>query len=299
MRAIWTGEIAFGLVAIPVKLYSAVRDLAPHFHYIHKKCGTRIETVRRCPHCDVDVPWEDIQKGFEVSKGKYAKFTKEEIAELGEEEEASGIDIVEFLDPGLVDLAFIEKSYWVGPAGKSTRGYELLRDALEKVEKVAIAKVKIRTRTRVAMLRPRDGRFSLDMMRFGDELVDGKEVEVPRTTKHATPKELDLALGLVKQLTAKTFDPSKHPDDYRAAVAKAVEKKVEDEEVTEEEDQTHRPANSNARGRVVDLADILQRSLGAAKHPPKKTKKHAATTKRARPAAAKHARKPRSKRHAA
>ena len=277
MRAIWTGEIAFGLVAIPVKLYSATKDLAPHFHYIHKKCGTRIETVRRCPHCDIDVPWDQIIKGFEVSKGKYAKFSKEEIAEIEGEDAASGIDIAEFVDPAQVDLAYIEKSYWVGPSGKSTRGYELLRDALDKTGKVAIAKVKIRTRTRVAMLRPRDGRFSLDMMRFGDELIEAKEIEMPAAHKHATGKEIDLALGLVKQLTVKEFDPHRHVDDYRTAVAAAVEKKVEHDEVAED-DVDRRAANHNARGgKVVDLAEMLSRSMKATKaHPHAKKATHKA-----------------------
>jgi len=142
---------------------------------------------------------------------------------------------------------------------------------------VAIAKVKIRTRTRVAMLRPREGRFSLDMMRFGDELIDAKEIEVPSSRKHASAKELDLALGLVKQLTVKEFDPSRHVDDYRTAVAMAVEKKVDAHELAEEEVE-RRAANQNARGgKVVDLAEMLARSMKA-------TKGHATHARHAAPA---------------
>ncbi|GAC1558497.1 MAG: Ku protein [Polyangiales bacterium] len=279
MRAIWTGEISFGLVAIPVRLYAATKDLAPHFHYVHKKCGTKIVTVRRCPHCDVDVPWDDIVKGYEVSKGRYAKFSKKELESLEDEGEASGIDIAEFVDPGQVDLAYIEKSYWVGPAGKTTRGYDLLREALEKTEKAAIAKVKIRSRTRMALLRPREGRFALDMMRYGDELVDAGEVEVPKGHKAATARELSLALGLIAQLTAKTFDPSRHPDDYRAAVARAVDEKVaEDEDLTGDDAPVSRKAANDGHGRhgkVVDLAEILARSIHSAKSGHRVTKKHA------------------------
>jgi DNA end-binding protein Ku len=272
MRALWSGEIAFGLVAIPVKLYSATRDLAPRFHYLHAVCGTRIATVRRCPHCDRDVPWEEIAKGHEVAAGQFALFTKEELAELEGESAASGIDIAEFVEPGEVEPASIETSYWVGPAGRSTRSYELLRSVLERTAKVAIARVRIRTRTRLAMLRPREGRFSLDMLRFGDELVPASEVELPEATAkgavhaaQASPRELQLAEQLVGQLTGH-FDPKKHPDTYRAAVAAAVDAKVEAHEVKaspELEGAGGAAGGAAGGGQLIDLAEMLQRSLGA------------------------------------
>jgi DNA end-binding protein Ku len=266
MRALWTGEIAFGLVSIPVKLYAATRDLAPRFHYVHKTCGTRIVTVRRCPHDNVDVPWQEIGKGYEVSKGQYALFTKEELEELEGEEAASGIDIAEFVGPNEVDLALVEKSYWVGPAGRSTKGYELLREVLEGSGRVAIARVRIRTRTRLAMLRPREGRFSLDMLRFGDELVEAKEIELPAVTKaakKATSREQQLAKHLVDQMAAH-FDPHKHPDEYRAAVTAAVEQKVEAHEIAEEQETEETRAAARG-GKVIDLAEMLRRSLGGPK----------------------------------
>jgi DNA end-binding protein Ku len=276
-RAIWTGEIAFGLVAIPVRLYAATKDLSPHFHLVHEVCGTRVQNVRWCPHCNKAVPWQDIVKGYEVSKGRYAKLEKKELAEAEAESAASGIDIAEFVEPAQVDLAFIEKSYWVGPAGKSARSYELLHDALEKTHKVAIARVKIRTRTRVGMLRPRQRRFSLDLMRFGDELVDASAIELPqgKSVKAASTKELHLALGLIDQLTVKSFDPSKHPDEYRSAVAALVEKKVrageelagDERDERDERATTRGAANEQRGGKVIDLAEILQRSLRRAKSP--------------------------------
>jgi len=253
MRAIWTGEIAFGLVAVPVKLYSATKDLAPRFHLIHKTCGTRVQMKRWCPKEDTEVPWGEVERGYEVSKGRYAVFTKEELAELEGEEAAEGIDIAEFVEPGEVDLALVEKSYWVGPAGKTSRSYELLRTALERSGKVAIARVKIRTRTRLALLRPREGRFSLDMMRFGDELVPANDVDVPSPRTKRSAQEMDLALDLIKRM-AGHFDPKKHPDDYRSAVLKAVEHKEVTEELAED-------VEAAAPGRVVDLAAILTRSL--------------------------------------
>ena len=262
MRAMWSGEIAFGLVTIPAKLYTATKDLTPQFHQLHKECGSRINMVRRCPKCARDIEWGEIGKGYEVSKGEYALFTKEELAKIEGEDAAGGIDIVEFVDPLQIDLAYIDKSYWVGPGGKSARGFELLRDALEKTKKVALAKVKIRTRTRLAILRPRGRLFSLDMMRFADELVSDEEIVLP-DTKKATPRELDLALDLVKTLSG-PFDPSKHPDEYRVAVEAAVEEKVAADEIARDEsagEERAEVASGGGGAKVIDLAELLSRSL--------------------------------------
>jgi DNA end-binding protein Ku len=266
MRAIWSGEIAFGLVTIPAKLYSATKDLTPQFHQLHKECGSRISMVRRCPKCAKDVQWEEIGKGYEVSKGEYALFTKEELDKIEGTDAAGGIDIAEFIDPLEVDLAYIDKSYWVGPGGKSARGFDLLRTVLKESKKVALAKVKIRTRTRLALLRPRCDLFALDMMRYAEELVAPDEIVVP-DTKPVTPRELQLAEDLVKQLTG-PFDPTRHPDEYRTAVLAAVEKKVEADELARDTaEEGDRAAAAAGGGKVIDLAELLSRSLGVTEKP--------------------------------
>ena len=259
MRAIWTGEIAFGLVTIPAKLYSATKDLTPTFHQLHKECGSRISLVRRCPKCARDVQWEEIGKGYEVSKGEYALFSKEELAKIEGEDAPGGIDIVEFVDPLAVDIAYFDKSYWVGPGGKSARGFDLLQQVLEDTKKVALAKVKIRTRTRLAILRPREKLFALDMMRFADELVVPDDIVVT-DTRQATPREVDLAKKLVAELTG-PFDASKHPDEYRAAVEAAVEEKIAEGEVTRDETAPEERAAVTTGAKVIDLAELLTRSL--------------------------------------
>jgi DNA end-binding protein Ku len=270
MRAIWSGEIGFGLVAIPAKLFSATKDLTPSFNQLHKECGTRISMVRRCPKCERDLAWEEIGKGYEVTKGQYALFTKEELAKLEGEDAAGGIDIVEFIDPREVDLAFIDKSYWVGPAGKSSRSFELLRNVLEQTKKVALAKVKIRSRTRLGLLRPRGRLFALEMMRFGDEMVTPDEIDMPDASKQPTEREVQLALGLVEQLTG-TFDPAMHPDQYRAAVEAAVEEKVEANQIARDESSGEAREAAASGGKIVDLADLLAKSMAAANAPGKKT----------------------------
>ena len=273
MRAFWSGEIAFGLVTIPAKLYTATKDMTPQFHQLHKECGTRIQLVRRCPKCHRDLAWEEIGKGYEVSKGEYALFSKEELAKIEGDDTAGAIEIVEFVDPLEVDLAYVEKSYWVGPGGKNVRGYELLRTVLDEKKKVALSKVRLRTRTRLALLRPRGRLFSLDMMRFAEELVPGDEL-APAAAKEVTPRERQLAVHLVDELSG-PFDPAKHPDEYRSAVLAAVDEKVEAGEVSrdagvESEATTHAETTG---AQVIDLAELLSRSIKVANKPgPAKTK---------------------------
>ena len=264
MRAIWTGEIAFGLVTIPAKLYTATRDLTPQFNMLHKECGSKINMVRRCPKCQRDVEWGELGKGYEVEKGVYALFTKEELAKLEGDETSGAIEIVEFVDPASIDLAYIDKSYWVGPGGKSSRGFTLLREALLRSQRVAVAKTKLRPRTRLAILRPRGKIFALEMMRYADEIVSDGEIDVPESPKAATEREMDLALNLVKTLEG-PFDPAKHPDEYRAAVEAAVEEKVAADDLARQEGgeaaEVAAPAAAATGGKVIDLAELLSRSL--------------------------------------
>jgi DNA end-binding protein Ku len=269
MRAFWSGEIAFGLVTIPAKLYTATKDLTPQFHQLHKECGTRITMVRRCPKCNRDLPWDEIGKGYEVAKGEYTLFTKEELAKLDGDDSAGTIEIVEFVNPLEVDLAYVEKSYWVGPGSKNVRGYQLLRSVLDDVKRVALAKVKIRTRTRLGLLRPRGRLFSLDMMRFAEELVPGDEI-APAEGKEASSREKELALHLIDELSG-PFDPARHPDEYRSAVLAAVDEKVEAGEVARDTTAGEAPAEAAAGGgggaQVIDLAELLSRSIKSAAKP--------------------------------
>jgi DNA end-binding protein Ku len=266
MRAFWSGEISFGLVTIPAKLYTATKDLTPQFHQLHRECGTRITMVRRCPKCNKDLPYDQIGKGYEVSKGEYALFTKEELAKLDGDETGGSIEIVEFVDPLEVDLAYVEKSYWIGPGSKNVRGYDLLRSVLADTKKVALAKVRLRTRTRLALVRPRGKLFSLDMMRFAEELVDGAEL-APAEQKEPSPREKQLALHLVEELSG-PFDPARHPDEYRSAVLAAVDQKVEAGEVARDASAEEAPEAAASTGaQVIDLAELLSRSIKAAGKP--------------------------------
>jgi DNA end-binding protein Ku len=267
MRSFWSGEITFGLVTIPAKLYTATKDLTPQFHQLHKECKTRVTMVRRCPKCNRDLAWEEIGKGYEVAKGEYALFTREELEKLEGDDAGGTIEIVEFVDPLEVDLAYVEKSYWVGPGSKNVRGYELLRTVLEDTKKVGLSKVKLRTRSRLALLRPRGRLFSLDMMRFAEELLPADEI-APSEGKEASEREKQLALHLVGELTG-PFDPAKHPDEYRSAVLAAVDEKVEAGEVAREAaTEGEASAGGGATGaQIIDLAELLSKSIKVAAKP--------------------------------
>ena len=221
--------------------------------------------VRRCPKCNKDLAWEEIGKGYEVAKNEYALFTKEELAKLDGDESGGSIEIVEFVDPLEVDLAYVEKSYWIGPGSKNVRGYDLLRSVLAETKKVALAKVRLRTRTRLALVRPRGRLFSLDMMRFAEELVAGDEL-APAEQKEPSPREKQLALHLVEELSG-PFDPARHPDEYRNAVLAAVEQKVEAGQVSREEAEEAPAAAASTGAQVIDLAELLSRSIKAAGKP--------------------------------
>lgn len=269
MRAFWSGEMSFGLVTIPAKLYTATKDLTPQFHQLHTECGSRITMVRRCPKCSKDLGWNEIGKGYEVSKGEYALFTKEELAKLDGDESGGSIEIVEFVDPRDVDLAYVEKSYWIGPGSRNAKGFDLLRTALNETKKVAVAKVRLRTRTRLALVRPRGKVFALDMMRFAEELVPADEL-APAEQKDPSDNEKKLALHLVESLSG-PFDPSRHPDEYRNAVLAAVDEKVEAGQVVHDTSSPtveEKPAAAASTAPpVVDLAELLARSIKAAGRP--------------------------------
>lgn len=261
MRAFWTGDIVFGLVTIPVKLYPATKDLTPAFHQLHTACGSRINMVRRCPTCEKDIEWAEIGKGYEVSKDKYVLFTKEELAKLdGGEEEKGSIEIVQVINPAEIDPAYIDKTYWIGPGGKSAktaRGYELLRTALAEMGKIAVIRVKFRTRPRIGIIQAKGKLFALHSMRYTDELVPSTEL-TPPDVKPLSDRERELAHALIGELVA-PFDPAKLPDDYRMKVLAAASAKVDGGESVE---STAGVADVAA---VVDLADLLAASIAKKK----------------------------------
>jgi len=177
-HAIWNGTINFGLVTIPVKLFTAVRENELHFNQLHSKDKGRIRYQRVCDTCGKEVPWEDIAKGYEYEKGDYVILSDEDL-KAANVEATQSIDIAQFVDLDEIDPKFFEKPYYLEPEKKGRHAYALLRDALAKAGKVGIARVVIRSREHLAALKPNGDALLLEIMHFADELVDVDDLNIP------------------------------------------------------------------------------------------------------------------------
>ncbi|HSP38436.1 MAG TPA: Ku protein [Frankiaceae bacterium] len=256
MRSIWKGAISFGLVTIPVKLYSATEEKNVSFHQVHREDGGRIRYKRVCSVDGEEVSYGDIAKGYELSSGETVILTDEDFADLPLSSSRT-IDVLQFVPLEDVDPIYFAKSYYLEPERTGTKPYVLLRDALEQSDKVAVVKVALRQREQLATLRVRDGVFVLETMLWPDEIRTpefgflDEDIEV-------RPQELTMAGSLIDSLTA-DFDPSQYTDEYREALEAVISAKVEGQEIVQ-------PAAEQPQGgAVLDLMAALRASVEAAK----------------------------------
>jgi DNA end-binding protein Ku len=256
MHSMWKGAISFGLVMIPVKLYAATEQKDIAFRQVHREDGGRIRFRRFCTLDEQEVPYEDVAKGYELPGGEIVILTEEDMAELPLPTTKS-IEVVQFTPTEQIDPIMFNRSYYVEPESAGARAYCLLRDALEKSGKVAIAQVALRQRESLAILRSRDGVLVLETLLWPDEirvpafpfLDDDIEVR---------SQELRMASSLIESMTV-DFDPSEYHDSYREALQEVVNAKTEGREVVQPE------AGELPSGQPSSLADALRASLAAAK----------------------------------
>jgi DNA end-binding protein Ku len=255
MRSIWKGAISFGLVTIPVKLYSATerRDVA--FHQVHREDGGRIRFKRVCTKCGEEVPYSDIAKGYELPSGEVVVLTDEDFAELPLST-SRRIDVLLFTPRAQVDPIYFDKSYYLEPEAPGTKRYVLFRDALERSGKVAIVKVALRQRESLATLRVRDGVFVLETMLWPDE-VRSPDFPFLKEDVEIRSQELQMASSLIDTMTG-DFDPSEYKDAYREALQSVIEAKIQGKEVVAQEPQEEAPV-------AADLLSALRASVEAAK----------------------------------
>src|SRR5437763_11924510 len=255
-RSIWTGAISFGLVNVPVKLYSAVSKKSVRFHQLHESDGVRIQQKRVCPADDEEVPWEDIVKGYEISPDRYVVITTEELEAI-DPKKTKTIDIEEFVDLEDIDPLYYDHPYYLLPGQGAAKPYKLLADAMRDANKVAIARVVIRTKEQLVAIRPLGEVLAMATMNFADEVVDPDSFdEAPGDDIDTTKRELEMARQLIENLTAE-FEPGKYHDEYREAVLGMIERKAEGEEIVLQ------PAEEPEK--VPDLMAALEASLAAAK----------------------------------
>jgi DNA end-binding protein Ku len=263
-RAIWSGAISFGLVNIPVKLYSAVSRKTVRFHQIDAESGQRIRQQRVNPESGDEVPYEQIVKGYEVSPDQYVTITPEELEAL-EPQKTRTIDIEEFVDLEQIDPIYYDHPYYLAPDKGAAKAYKLLLDALQEADKVAIARVVIRSKENLVALRSYNGAITMETMLFPDEVVQPDSIEELASADgevKTTKRELDMAKQLIESLSG-DFDPSGYRDEYRERVLELIERKAAGETITVE-------APEPERKEVPDLMAALEASIAASKSPPKK-----------------------------
>ena len=262
MRAIWSGAISFGLVNIPVKIYTGVEageDL--DLHMLSKKDLAPIRYARISTTTNKEIEWKDIVKGYEVEKGKFVVITDEDFKKASPEKTKT-IDILQFSDETEIDPIYYEKPYYLVPEKGAAKSYALLLKALEKVKKVAIANCVIRNREHIFSLKPLEGQvLLLEQLRYADEIKELPDIKETAHTK-ITPAEISLAVKLIDQLTEK-FEPGKFKDNYIKELKKVVEAKAHGKKIAAAPSEK-KPAA------VKDLMSVLKQSLESTPHKKKK-----------------------------
>lgn len=250
---VWKGYLSFGLVSFPVRLFSAARAEAVHFHMLHKKDLSRVKEVWYCAEEDKPIERSEIVKGYEVKKGEYVTVEDDELKTIAPTT-ASTMEVLQFVASDDVDPLLFESSYYVAPDEKVSKPYALFMAALEETKREAIAKIAMHNREHVVLIRAADGGLVLHTLYYQDELHHANKTERPKAKFSA--KELDMAKSLVQKLTAK-FKLSELHDSYRENVERLIEEKNKGERITTVKQPRKAP--------VIDLMEALKRSLQSAK----------------------------------
>ena len=259
MKTMWKGAISFGLVSIPVRVYTATDEKTLRFNQLHEKDMGRIRYKRVCAKDGEEVPFDEIVKGFEYEKDHYVVLTDDEL-DLVPVESSRAINIEQFVDISEIDPVYFKKSYYLAPEETGIKAYSLLREALREGGRVGIAKVSFRDKEHLAAIRLMDDVIVLDTMFWPDEIRPAEFEELDKAVK-ARPQEVQMAESLIENLTDK-WDPTRYSDEYREALLEIVEKKVAGEEIEVVE--------APEEAKVVDLMEALKQSVEATKGTTKK-----------------------------
>ncbi|MFJ7826415.1 Ku protein [Psychrobacillus sp. NPDC096623] len=273
MHTVWKGSISFGLVNIPIKLHAATENKDIKLRQLHKECHTPISYAKVCEGCKQEVKNEDIVKAYEYSKNKFVILDVEELEKLKKENEDKAVEIIDFVKLEEIDPIYFERSYFMAPDSGGSKAYSLLREALQESGKIGVAKIMIRSKEQLAIVRVYKETLIMETIHFPDEVRSTADVPNIPSEQTVVKKELDTALMLVDQLTT-AFDPEKYTDEYRTDLMELIEeKKAGNHVVTTSEKQTELPSN------VTDLMSALQASLDKTKQKKPTTRKRAPKAK--------------------
>jgi DNA end-binding protein Ku len=296
-RSIWKGSITFGLVNIPVGLYSAEKREEVSFHLLDRKNKARVKYKRVNEETGREVAWEDTVRGFELESGKYVILSDEDLQRAAPEKTQT-VDILDFVDLEEIDSSFFDKPYYLAPDKKGAKSYALLRETLKRTKKVGIAKVVIRSKQYLSAVIAEDDVIVLNILRFAHELRDPSELDLPRSARGSegvTERELDMAERLVEGMVD-AWDPDKYRDDYYKDLMKMIHERAEAGQLDEAPEAPPAP-KADRGGNVVDLMALLKQSVeGGGRKPAKKAAAKKPTAKK--PAKKAAARKPGAKRTA-
>ena len=266
MRNLWKGAISFGLVHVPVKLYSATEKKDIKFSYLHEKCKTPVRYEKVCPTCETEVPMEEIVKGYEYEKGKYVIMRDEDFESIPLAT-AKTVEILNFVELKEIDPLFFDKSYYLAPGDGGQKAYELLKNSMQETQKVAVAKVIIRSKESLAALRVYNDIIIMETMFYPEEIRNTELLPEINYNVKINENEAKMASGLIESLT-EPFAPEKYRNEYRAALGELIESRITGEEVE--------VVPRVETGKVVDLMEALEASIDLAKKEKERAKKKTA-----------------------
>lgn len=276
-HAIGSATISFGLVSVPIKMFSAGESSAAiSFNWLHKKDGSRLKQQYVCSKDGEKVEKDDMVKGYEFSKGQYVQFTKEELVAL-EEKGTGSINIQEFVDADTVDRMYMDRVYFLGPDKGGDRAFTLLGEALKKTKKVAIGQWAARGKQYLIMIRPLGHGLAMEQLRYANEVRAIDEVPIPKV--EVKKPELDMAVQLIEQAANERFQPDKYEDTVKQRILEQIQRKVDGKEIIEE--PTEAP-----KTQIIDLMEALKASLSKGKSAPESARKAAKGSSRKKAASA-------------
>ena len=267
----WKGTISFGLVNIPVKMHAATENKDVRLRQLHKECQSPIKYEKVCPVCERKVEEDEIVKAYEYTKNKFVVLDEEDLQAIKKEQGDKAVEIIDFVKLEEIDPIYFEKSYYLSPNEEGTKAYSLLRTALEDTGKIGVAKIMIRSKERLAVIRFYENTLVVETIHYPDEVRAVEDVPNVPEKAEVVKKELDTAKLLIDQLTT-TFAPEKYTDEYRTALLDLIEDRKSEKSAT--------VTSKQKPDKVTNLMDALQASLDRAKQEKTTPKKKTATKKK-------------------